>query len=209
MSQKHKKFKNDLNQLIQLGNKLFMAMQYDCHPDEVKDNLLNVQKMTLDKVNKYIEELPDFYSEYQSWYSEALSLVAKVLPNRLEDFVNYYEFPKVRKETTFANYMIKDYLQGLHITRGYQKDVVVDGSAAVPEFRQQLNIVKAAEDVLESSLLEMTSILQADLFDSEIGSAKSLAKAGHLRAAGAVSGCLLYTSPSPRDRQKSRMPSSA
>ena len=24
-----------------------------------------------------------------------------------------------------------------------------------------------------------------------------------------VSGCLLYTSPSPRDRQKSRMPSSA
>ena len=27
--------------------------------------------------------------------------------------------------------------------------------------------------------------------------------------AGAVFGCLLYTSPSPRDRQKSRMPSSA
>ena len=26
---------------------------------------------------------------------------------------------------------------------------------------------------------------------------------------GCVSGCLLYTSPSPRDRQKSRMPSSA
>ena len=26
---------------------------------------------------------------------------------------------------------------------------------------------------------------------------------------GPVSGCLLYTSPSPRDRQKSRMPSSA
>ena len=26
---------------------------------------------------------------------------------------------------------------------------------------------------------------------------------------GASSGCLLYTSPSPRDRQKSRMPSSA
>ena len=26
---------------------------------------------------------------------------------------------------------------------------------------------------------------------------------------GALAGCLLYTSPSPRDRQKSRMPSSA
>ena len=29
------------------------------------------------------------------------------------------------------------------------------------------------------------------------------------RRGGAVEGCLLYTSPSPRDRQKSRMPSSA
>ena len=29
------------------------------------------------------------------------------------------------------------------------------------------------------------------------------------RAAGAATRCLLYTSPSPRDRQKSRMPSSA
>ena len=37
---------------------------------------------------------------------------------------------------------------------------------------------------------------------------------GHLEEAGAslgdvVKACLLYTSPSPRDRQKSRMPSSA
>ena len=30
-----------------------------------------------------------------------------------------------------------------------------------------------------------------------------------LRLADQVSNCLLYTSPSPRDRQKSRMPSSA
>ena len=36
------------------------------------------------------------------------------------------------------------------------------------------------------------------------------AKEGVVKAATeAVSGCLLYTSPSPRDRQKSRMPSSA
>ena len=32
---------------------------------------------------------------------------------------------------------------------------------------------------------------------------------GHLVAASEVADCLLYTSPSPRDRQKSRMPSSA
>ena len=41
----------------------------------------------------------------------------------------------------------------------------------------------------------------------------SLAKEGSLasrrRAIGYIYDCLLYTSPSPRDRQKSRMPSSA
>ena len=38
-----------------------------------------------------------------------------------------------------------------------------------------------------------------------------LKKASRLHAAQAkkIEGCLLYTSPSPRDRQKSRMPSSA
>ena len=32
---------------------------------------------------------------------------------------------------------------------------------------------------------------------------------GYVDAAGQLTSCLLYTSPSPRDRQKSRMPSSA
>ena len=32
---------------------------------------------------------------------------------------------------------------------------------------------------------------------------------GEIRVGRGIKGCLLYTSPSPRDRQKSRMPSSA
>ena len=32
---------------------------------------------------------------------------------------------------------------------------------------------------------------------------------GNIHANGAISACLLYTSPSPRDRTRSRMPSSA
>ena len=34
-------------------------------------------------------------------------------------------------------------------------------------------------------------------------------KVGEVPVIAAHTGCLLYTSPSPRDRQKSRMPSSA
>ena len=46
-----------------------------------------------------------------------------------------------------------------------------------------------------------------------LNEAKSLATgdqyAGYVHRAGTPKNCLLYTSPSPRDRQKSRMPSSA
>ena len=42
------------------------------------------------------------------------------------------------------------------------------------------------------------------------GSIKSTTVSEHLYSASGLSNvCLLYTSPSPRDRQKSRMPSSA
>lgn len=85
--------------------------------------------------------------------------------------------------------MIKDYLQGLRVTRGYE--VVVDGSAAVPEFEQQLILVKAAKDTLESTLLDLTAVIQADLFDTEIETAGALAKAGYLRAAGAICGVVI------------------
>ena len=62
------------------------------------------------------------------------------------------------------------------------------------------NVAKAVADILErvrlhgdSALLELTN--QYD--DRQVESAEQLEI------------CLLYTSPSPRDRQKSRMPSSA
>jgi hypothetical protein len=85
--------------------------------------------------------------------------------------------------------MIRDYLQGLRTTRGLE--VVADGSAAIPEFVQQLNMVRAAKATLNSSLMDLRAVLQADLFDTEIESAGALAKAGYLRAAGAICGVVL------------------
>ena len=47
-------------------------------------------------------------------------------------------------------------------------------------------------------------------FEHSLGVMHIASMAGHaLYEKGLVSVCLLYTSPSPRDRQKSRMPSSA
>lgn len=187
MSEKTKKFENDLDRLINKGDMLRMAIQYECYGEEFKQQV--GEAFGEDKVESYIKELPQFKLEYQAWYSEALSLIKQVLSDRLEDFTSYYEYPRVRKEISFQNYMIRDYLQGLQITK--HGVVAVDGEAAIPEFEQQLNIIKAAKATLESSLIDLTSILQADLFDSEIDSARALAKSGYLRAAGAICGVVI------------------
>ena len=77
----------------------------------------------------------------------------------------------------------------LTVTRGGR--IIVDGSAVIVQFTQQLNIVKAAKEALESTLIDLTSILQVDLFDSEVDSARALQKSGFLRAAGAICGVVI------------------
>ena len=78
--------------------------------------------------------------------------------------------------------------------------VVVDPIALVPVFAGLTEGATAAyrRRMAVKSVLVATGII--------IGFA--LSGAGFLGAMG-ISICLLYTSPSPRDRQKSRMPSSA
>jgi len=189
MSEKTKKFTDELDLLIEKGDMLHMAIQHDCYGREFEKQIEKV--VGKNKLKDYLKKLPEFNSAYQTWYSETQALVKQVLPDRLGDFVSYYEYPRVRKNIGFQNYMIRDYLQGLQITSGYPEKVIADGKSAIPEFVQQLNIIKAAKEILESSLMNITSILQADLFDSEIDSARALAKSGFLRAEGAICGVVI------------------
>lgn len=55
----------------------------------------------------------------------------------------------------------------------------------------RLSILKSAEKRFESALFDIREILQADLFDSELGAARELAKNGFFRAGGAVAGVVL------------------
>lgn len=187
MSEKSDKFAAELSELIFQGENLQNAIQYECLPKQFREAYGRVaDKKTLDE---FIKKLPKFGDKYQPWFSKAQAVVKQVLPDRLQDFNSYYEYPKPRKEITFQNYMIKDALQGLTI-RQYG-EVKTDASAAIPEFAQQLNILRAARDALGSRLMEIRSILQADLFDTEVESSKALAKAGYLRAAGAICGVVI------------------
>lgn len=182
------RFKDDLSKLITTGNSLHMAMQLACFPEEFE---VQLGKQLKDKTSEFIKSLPNFDSEYQRWYSEAQALLRQLLPDRIPDFLRHYEKPKTRKEITYENYRIEDYLQGLNITRGVYKEKVVGRDAAIPQFRQQLAIVEAAQSRFESSLFDIRRIVQADMMDSELEAAEHLASSKFYRAAGAVAGVVL------------------
>jgi len=171
------KFKDDLKKLIDEGELLRMSMALD----------LGIVDEATEKQLKKIE-ISSFKSKYEQWYSLAMQVVKQVIPDRLDDFKRQYRHEK-RKDTDFLTYGVSDYMIGLQTTRGYK--VLTDGKAAFPKFEQQLNILKSAATRMDSSLYDMTEILQADLFDDELDSAKELNKKGFVRGAGAVAGVVL------------------
>lgn len=182
------KYKKDLEQLIIEGNSLFNAMQFECYPKEFKTQA----KKTFNE-KQYLEllkNLPSFTEKYQYWYTESLSIIKLLLPDRMNDFVKLYEKPKGRKDIKYGNYVIEDYLQGLSVTRS-QYEKVVGPEAAIKQFQQQLNILKSVKRRFESSLFDIKQLVQADLFDSELDAARELNKKGFTRGAGAVAGVVL------------------
>ena len=191
MSNKQSRFEEELDRLIQKGDLLDSAIRYDVYGTEFKEMLFESNNKKA--VHKYLKELPSFKKSYQGWYSEALALLKQLLPDRVQDFEFYYKYPRVRKDINFENYAIRDYLQGLVVTRamGNKRKIIVDGSAAIPAFAQQLNMIVAAKEILPSTLMDLKMILQGDLFDSEIDGADVLAKAGFFRAGGAICGVVI------------------
>lgn len=182
------RFKKDLEALVAKGKLLQFSMERQTAGRKEFDAQIN--KTLGGKADAFLKALPPFEDEYQAWYSEAMAIIRQVLPDRLDDFKRHYEKPKNRKDITFENYHIEDFLQGLKVTR-FGSEVVVDASAAIPRFSQQLAILAAAEKRFESSLFEIKQLVQADLFDSEIDAARELLKQKFSRAAGAIAGVLL------------------
>ena len=174
--------------MITNGDQLGLAMQADCHRDQL---IRALKREKIEDPEAVLRKIPSFRATYQAWYSEAMAVVRQLLPDRVADFVSHYQRPKGRKQITSENYRIEDYLQGLTVTRGYEKEEVVGPAAALPQFDQQLAILKAAEARFDSSLYDIRQIVQADLFDSDLDSAEELAKNKYTRASGAMAGVVL------------------
>ncbi len=184
------KYRKDLELLISAGGQLLNSMNHECFPKEFDDALAKTLK-DKSEVQDFKKKLPSFKDKYQSWYSESLVVIKLLLPDRVADFVKLYEKPKGRKNITYENYVIEDYLKGLRTTRGALEIEVVSPKAAIPQFQQQLSILESTQRRFESSLFNIKQLLQADFFDSELEAAKELNKKGFTRGAGAMAGVVL------------------
>lgn len=181
------RFKTDIAALIDRGRDLHLAFQYQYAPKVIEEHL--VKKHGKQGVKARLASLPHFTTDYQRWYSESLAVLRQVLPDRVEDFIRHYEKPKTRKSITFESYRIEDALQGLQVSRA--GETILTAEAAGPHLYQQLAILVAAKARFETSLYDIRQLLQADLFDGELGAAKELAYRGFSRAAGALAGVVL------------------
>ena len=181
------KYKNDLKDLILEGNKLILSMQFECYPEQFEEHYKTEPKK-LENLKKNRRKIKEYY---QTWYSEAMVLLIQLLPDRVLDFKKLYEKPKTRKSIEHSNYVIEDYLQGLIVTRGHLNEKIVGPESAINQLEQQVAIVKSIEKRFESSLFDIKQLTQAEIFDSELDSARELNKKGFVRGAGAIAGVVL------------------
>lgn len=119
---------------------------------------------------------------YEGWYTKSLYIVRQLAHEREKDFIACYKLDK-RKEISVDSYVISDMLQGIEVADWYVKIAYL--------IKNQVNILSSCYEKFDSKVFDLEMLLQADVFDSEIESARYLLKNGFVREAGAICGVIL------------------
>lgn len=162
--------------------------KYDAIKNEITE-IVNEGDILLEAIRlndkKEINDLSYFISRYEMWYTKALCIVKQLLSDRLEDFTLLYKDDK-RKQLDTSTYTVSDALRGLsNSTHRYGPH-----TARLCVLRQ-INMVQSCLETFDKKIFDIQNILQADIFDSEIESAKHLLKKGFYRASGAICGVII------------------
>lgn len=129
----------------------------------------------------------------KKWYSQSQAVIRQLLPERLDEFEILYKGDLRRKAVDETNCTIQDWLMGVRAKSelGFGTKLFNDIAIVTMRFRIQLEILRSLEPRFESVLFDIKQLVQADLFDSELDSARELLKNKFLRGAGAVAGVVL------------------
>jgi len=165
--------KKEISQLVETGMKMYKALE----PVQETAKKTNGPKCV--DINFFLEN-------YEGWYTRAQTVIKQITPDRKEDFIRLY-YTQNRKVLDRTTYCITDALRNI-----YGPHPVRYGPYTARRcIYNQLKMVEACLNKFDSRVLDMQTILQADIFDSELESASHLLKMGFLRAAGAICGVVL------------------
>ena len=175
---KHEDIKNEIELLIKEGNNLYNGLG------------LYKKNTRLDSLKKEDhKKIMHFFISYEEWYTKALSIVSVIMPIRYDDFILCYKNPK-RKSLDWKTYTLSDAVQQISATDSFER-IILHPAYALPKLGQQISIVKSCLDTFDSRIYNIKATLQADIFDSEIDSARHLLDNGFIRASGAICGVVL------------------
>ena len=170
------KYKADLEALVTQGEK----MKEDLERRNEKNEYVTTKETVC---------LEDYY---QRWYTESSVVIKQLLPDRLTEFERLYMVDGRQKKFDITTYTIQDWLNGIRSDLdSYGNKVFDDFGFMSMRFFNQLEILKSVEARFDSTLFDIKQFVQADLFDSELETARELANHGFLRAAGSIAGVVL------------------
>ena len=137
--------------------------------------------------------MPTLERDYQRWYTEACLVMKQLLPDRQEEFIELYKGNGRRKTLASSTYNIQDWLRGTRpsISSITGKPRFDPQKSVFSCLNNQVRILESVAVRFESKLVEIQQLVRADLFDSELETAKELVKHRFLRPAGVVAGVVL------------------
>lgn len=171
---KYDELKSELTSLVAEGKKITIGLS-------TYSQEFNFQNATEDEIS----DIKYFFDNYEKWYTKALAVIKVIIPDRYTDFSILYKNDK-RKEISWKTYTISDAVQ-----RITSMDKSLHPHKALTRLLQQVSMLEVCLDKFESKIFDIQTILQADIFDSEIESARHLLRMGYLRASGAICGVII------------------
>ena len=178
-------YKAELTALIKSGAEMQLDLTYQ--------QLAERRSLNKKEEEKKTEYFGTFDREYQRWYTQASAIVRQLLPDRTTEFNSLYLSDPKRKTINNITYSIQDWVNGIRAGRQLIDDnkLYDDIGVVGRKLSTQLKILESVEARFESKLMDISGIVQADLFDTELESARELLKRGFLRGAGAIAGVVL------------------
>lgn len=178
------KYKEDLESLVKLGQKMELDLTFRYLKDQ--GDLKEKDEEAAKKIKGCFE------SNYQHWYTESCAVIKQLIPNRYLEFEHLYKGEGRRKDINSHTYTIQDWHNGIRAgTNAYGEKIFDDFAGVTMRFKTQLAILQSVQSRFESTLFDIRQLVQADLFDSELDTARELLKHKFVRGAGAIAGVVL------------------